>query len=386
MDHVAAKPPLKEVVDAVSHYMGGVLYGNPQSLHRFGAEPARAMEEAREAVATLIGASAEEIFFTSSGSESNNMAIKGLVLGNQKKGKHIVVSAIEHQSVLHSCKYLEKWGFQVTQVPVDPNGIVTSDALQNALREDTILVSIMHANNEVGTVQNLKGLSKVVKQSKAVFHTDAVGSVGMIPAIVDELGVDALSVSAQNFYGPKGAAALYVRKGTRIVPFIDGGIQEGGRRAGTENVPAIVGMGVAARIASSKMREWTAQLTPLRDMLIKGLLETDHVRLTGHPTQRLPGTASVLVQYIEGESMLLMMSQQGIAAASGSACTSKALKASHVLLAMGIPHEFAHGSLLFSLGMINTREDVEYVLEVLPPIVSNLREMSPLYRDMLQKR
>ena len=385
MDHVAAKPPLREVVDAVFRNMG-IVYGNPQSLHRFGAEPARVLDEAREKVASLVGASPQEIFFTSSGSESNNMAIKGLAQGNQKKGRHIVVSAIEHQSVLHSCKYLEKLGFQVTQVPVDPNGIVWPDALQNALREDTVLVSIMHANNEVGTVQDLKGLSKVVKQSKAVFHTDAVGSVGMIPAIVDELGVDSLSISAQNFYGPRGAAALYVRKGTRIVPFIDGGIQEGGRRAGTENVPAIVGMGVAARIASSKMERWAAQLTPLRDMLIKGLLEMEHVRLTGHPTQRLPGTASVLVQYIEGESMLLMMSQQGIAVASGSACTSRALKASHVLLAMGIPHEFAHGSLLFSLGMDNTREDVEYVLEVLPPIVSKLREMSPLYRDTLQKR
>ena len=385
MDHVAAKPPLKEVVDAVSRHTGGV-YGNPQSLHRFGAEPARALEQARKEVASLVGASPQEIFFTASGSESNNMAIKGLALGNQKKGKHIVVSAIEHLSILHSCKYLEKLGFQVTQVPVDPNGIVSPDGLQNALREDTILVSIMHANNEVGTVQNLEGLSKVVKQSKAVFHTDAVGSAGMIPATVDELGVDALSMSAQNFYGPKGAAALYVRKGTRIVPFIDGGIQEGGRRAGTENIPAIAGMGVAAQIASSKMEEWAAQLTPLRDMLIKGLLEMEHVRLTGHPTQRLPGTASVLIQYIEGESMLLMMSQEGVAAASGSACTSKALKASHVLLAMEIPHEIAHGSLLFSLGMDNTREDVEYVLEVLPPIVSKLREMSPLYRDTLQKR
>jgi cysteine desulfurase len=385
MDHVAAKPLLPEVVDAMAPYFGEV-YGNPQSLHGFGMEPASALEEARGKVASLIGASAEEIVFTSSGSESNNMAIKGLAFANQKKGKHIVVSAIEHQSVLHSCAYLEKIGFEVTQVPVDSNGVVSVDALNQVMRKDTVLVSIMHANNEVGTIQNIKALSDIARKAGVAFHTDAVATAGMIPAMVGELGLDALSMSAQNFYGPKGIAALYVRKGTRIVPFIDGGIQEGGRRAGTENLPAIVGMGVAAEIALSKMDERSAHLTPMRDSLTRGLLKMEYVRASGHPTQRLPGTASILVQYIEGESMLLMMDQQGVAAASGSACTSKALKASHVLLAMGIPHEIAHGSLLFSMGYLNTMEDVEYVMEILPPIVERLRNMSPLYKDMQHKK
>lgn len=384
MDNAAARSVLPEVLEAMSPYYRE-FYGNPQSLHRFGAEPAEALARARKEVAALIGASPEEIFFTSSGSESNNMAIKGLALANQDRGRHIVVSAIEHHSVLHSCKHLEKFGFDVTQVPVDSEGIVSPEALRNVLKDDTILVSVMHGNNEVGTVQKLSELSRLARQSRAVFHTDGVATVGMIPAMVDELGVDALSMAAQNFYGPKGAAALYLRKGTRIVPFMDGGVQEGGRRAGTENVPAIVGMGLAAQIASTRMGEWAARLAPLRDMLINGLIKMEHVRLTGHPTQRLPGTASVCIRYIEGESMLLMMSQQGIAASSGSACTSKALKASHVLLAMGIPHEIAHGSLVFSLGVSNTEEDVEYVLDVLPPIVQRLREMSPLYRETLQK-
>lgn len=384
MDNAAAKPVLPEAVQAMSPYFEE-FYGNPQSLHRFGEGPAQALNHAREEVAKLIGSSPDEIFFTSSGSESNNMAIKGLALANQSRGKHVAVSAIEHQSVLHSCKHLEKSGFKVTQVPVDSEGVVSPEALQKALRDDTVLVSVMHGNNEVGTIQNLSELSTVVRQTKALFHTDAVATAGMVPAMVDELGVDALSLAAQNFYGPKGAAALYLRKGTRIIPFMDGGIQEDGRRAGTENVAAIVGMGAAAQMASGRMEEWAAQLIPLRDMLVEGLLNMEHVRPTGHPKQRLPATASVCVEYIEGESMLLMMSQQGIAASSGSACTSKALKASHVLLAMGIPHEVAHGSLLFSLSINNTRDDVEYVLQVLPPIVQRLREISPLYREALQK-
>lgn len=384
MDNVAAKPVLPEAVEAMSPFFAG-SFGNPQSLHRYGEKPALSLEEARKKVASLIGAEPDEIYFTSSGSESNNMAVKGLALGNQTRGKHIVVSAIEHQSVLHSCKYLERLGFETTEIPVDSDGMIKVEDLKNAIRGDTVLVSIMHANNEVGTIQRLSELSQVVRGTNAVFHTDAVASAGMIKTDVEELGVAALSLAGQTFYGPKGAAALYIRKGTRIVPFVDGGVQEGGRRAGTENLPAIVGMGVAAQFASQHMDQWAAELTTLRDRLIDGLLRIEHVRLTGHPAERLPGTASVCIQYIEGESMLLMLSQQGIAASSGSACTSRALKASHILLAMGIPHEVAHGSLLFSLGKDNSEEDVEYVLEVLPPIIEKLRKMSPLYRTALER-
>ncbi len=380
MDNVAAKPLLDEVVDGMSPYVTRT-YGNPQSLHLFGEGPAQALEEAREKVARLVGCSAQEVYFTASGSESNNMAIKGLALANEKRGKHIAVSAIEHQSVLHSCKFLERLGFETSEIPVDSDGLVAPEALKKTLREDTVLVSVMHANNEVGTTQNLAELSRVVKETKAIFHTDAVATAGAIRTNVHKLGVDALSVSAQNFYGPKGAAALYLKQGTRIIPFVDGGIQEGGRRAGHENLPAIVGMGIAAEIAGARMEQWAEHMRPLRDGLISGLLKMDHVRLTGHPERRLPGTASVCIEYIEGESMLLMMSQQGVAASSGSACTSRALKASHVLLAMGIPHEVAHGSLLFSLGKDSAAADVDYVLEILPPIVEKLRQMSPLYRD-----
>lgn len=384
MDNVAARPVLPEAVEAMSRYFSED-FGNPQSLHLYGEKPALALREARERVASLVGARTEEIYLTSSGSESNNMAIKGLALANQAKGRHIVVSAIEHQSVLHSCKYLEKLGFETSEVPVDPTGLIHPEDLEKALRKDTVVVSLMSANNEVGTVQDLKELSRVARTTGAVLHTDAVATVGAVRTSVEELGVDALSLAAQTFYGPKGAAALYVKKGTRIVPFMDGGIQEEGRRAGTENVPAIVGMGAAARVASEHMEEWSAKMAPLRDRLIEGLLKMDHVRLTGHQTQRLPGTVSVCIEYIEGESMLLMMSQQGVAASSGSACTSRALKASHVLLAMGIPHEVAHGSLLFTLGKDSVEKDVYHVLDVLPPVVEKLRAMSPLYRKTLEK-
>jgi cysteine desulfurase len=384
MDNVAARPVLAEALEAMSEYFGED-YGNPQSLHRFGEKPALALQEARTRVASLIGASPDEIYFTSSASESNNMAVKGLALANQARGRHILVSAIEHQSVLHSCKSLEKMGFDISEIKVDSTALVHPEDLKEALREDTIFVSIMTANNEVGTVQNLRELSSLVREVGAVFHTDAVATAGVMRTDVGELGVDALSLAAQSFYGPKGAAALYVRKGARIVPFIDGGIQEEGRRAGTENVPAIVGMGAAALVASEHMEDWSLKMIPLRDRLIAGFLEMEHVMLTGHPSQRLPGTASVCIEYIEGESMLLMMSEQGVAASSGSACTSRALKASHVLLAMGIPHEVAHGSLLFTLGKDSTEEDVDYVLDVLPPIVEKLRAISPLYRKTLEK-
>jgi cysteine desulfurase len=379
LDYAATTPLLPEVLESMLPYLKEA-YGNPQSLHGWGDEAREAIEEARGRMADLINAQPEEIIFTSSGTESNNFAIKGLAQAQQSKGKHIVVSAIEHFSVLHSSRTLQKQGFEVTEVPVDRHGVVDPDEVARNIRKDTILVSIMHANGEVGTIEPIAEIAKVVKETGALFHTDAVAAVGTIPVDVRELGVDALSLASNQFYGPKGAGALWLKKGTRIIPYLDGGVQEGGRRAGTEDVPAIVGMGKAAELAKRDMESRMKHLSALRDMLIGKLpSRIEHVILTGHPTQRLPGNASFCIEFIEGESMLMLMNLQGVAAASGSACTSKALKASHVLTAMGIPHEIVHGSLLFSFGLGNTAEDVDYVLEVLPPIVDRLRQMSPLY-------
>jgi cysteine desulfurase len=338
------------------------------------------MEKARSQVAQLIGADAEEIIFTASGTESNNFAVKGLALAQQSKGKHVVVSAIEHLSVLHSARTLEKWGFELSLVPVDKYGVVAPEDVRRRIREDTVLVSIMHANNEVGTIEPIKEIAKVTKEKGVVFHTDAVATAGTIPVDVKELGVDALSLAGNQFYGPKGVGALWVRKGVRIVPFLDGGVQEGGRRAGTENVPAIVGLGKAAELASIHMKTRVKHLVNLRNRLLTELPnKVDHVVVTGHPQNRLPGHASFCVEFIEGEAMLMLLNRQGVAVTSGSACTSRALKASHVFIAMGLSHALAQGSLLFSFGLDNTSEDVDYVLEVLPPIVDRLRRISPLY-------
>jgi cysteine desulfurase len=301
---------------------------------------------------------------------------------NEKKGKHLVVSAVEHLSVLNAAQTMEKLGFEVTRVRVDKYGMVDPADVERALRDDTTLVSIMHANSEVGTVQPIAEIAKLVKdKSKAYFHTDAVATAGNLPIDVKELQVDLLSLAGNQFYGPKGAAALYIKRATRIMPLIDGGIQEAGRRAGTENVPAIVGLGVAAELAARDMEERRAHLVPLRDRLIERVTsEIDHVYLTGHPTERLPGHVSVLVEFIEGEAMLLLLNMQGIAASSGSTCTSRALKASHVLTAMGVDPSLANGSLLLTLGTGNSVEDVDYFVEVFPPIVERLRQMSPLYK------
>ena len=384
MDNVAGTRMLPEVVDAMSPYLRE-LYGNPQSMHSWGDKAREAVEGARGKVADLIGAHPDEIIFTSSGTEANNLAIKGLARGHEAKGRHIVISAIEHYSVLHSAKTLEKGGFELTLVPVDRHGLVDPRKLATSIRKDTVLVSIMHANSEVGTIQPIDELSRIVKEAGALLHTDAVSTAGTVPVHVSELGVDALSLAANQFYGPKGVGALWVKKGVRIIPLLEGGIQEAGRRAGTENVPAIVGMGRAAQLASTDMESRIAHLSPLRDRLIEGLLSRiDHSILTGHPTQRLPGSASFCMDFIEGEAMLMLLDHQGIAASSGSACTSKALKSSHVLEAMGIPTETAQGSLLFTLGVENTTHDVDLVLEVLPPIVDRLRQMSPLYDKYLK--
>ena len=380
-DHAATTPIHPKVVEAMLPYLKE-QFGNPLSLHSFGEDPREALEEARAKVADLIGARPNEVYFTSSGSEANNMAVKGIALMNRQKGQHTVVSAIEHQSVLNATQTLEKLGFEVTQVPVDQHGLVDADDVVAAIRDDTTFVSVMHANNEIGTIEPVAEIARAVKAKGKgiVFHTDAVATVGTLPVDVKELGVDLLSLAGNQFYGPKGAGALFIKRGFRIMPLIDGGIQERGRRAGTENVPAIVGLGVAAELAQESLAEWAEKLIPLRNRLIERLTsEMDRVYLTGHPTKRLPGHVSVCIEFIEGESMLLMLNMQGIAASSGSTCTSRALKASHVLMAIDLEAALAQGSLVFTLGESNTIEDVDYVAEVLPPIVERLRQMSPLY-------
>jgi cysteine desulfurase len=384
-DHVATTPIHPKVVEAMLPYLQE-HFGNPLSLHSFGENPREAVEEARAKVADLIGAKPNEIYFTASGSEANNMAVKGIALMNRPRekngGQHVVVSAIEHQSVLNATLTLEKLGFEVTRVPVDQHGLLNPDEVVAAIRDDTTLVSVMHANNEIGTVEPIAEIARAVKgKAKGIaFHTDAVATVGTIPVDVKELGVDLLSLAGSQFYGPKGAGALFIKRGTRLMPLIDGGIQERGRRAGTENVPAIAGLGVAAELAKESLAERAERLISLRNRFIEHLTsEIDRVYLTGHPTTRLPGHVSVVVEFIEGESMLLMLNMQGVAATSGSTCTSRALKASHVLMAIGVETALAQGSLVFTLGESNTIEDVDYVAEVLPPIIERLRQMSPLY-------
>jgi len=379
LDHVATTPLLPEVREAMLPYLGE-LFGNPSCLHDWGDAAREALKKAREQVAQLLGASADEIIFTGSGTESNNFAVKGLALAQQDKGKHIIVSAIEHFSVLHSAKTLQKMGFELDEVPVDRFGVVDPREVQKRIRKDTVLVSIMHANGEVGTIEPIPEIARITREHEIPFHTDAVASAGTIPVNVKGLGVDALSLAGNQFYGPKGIGALYVRQGVRIMPLLDGGIQEGGRRAGTENVPAIVGLGKAAEMAKKAMASRVNHLSHLRDRLLGELPQKiDHVVITGHPKDRLPGSASFCVEFIEGESMLMLLNSQGVAVTSGSACTSRALKASHVLIAMGLSHEIAQGSVLFTFGIDNSEEDVDYVLEVMPPIVERLRQMSPLY-------
>jgi cysteine desulfurase len=384
LDNASTTPLLPEVRQAMMPFLDEI-FGNPSSLHDWGDAARQAVEVAQAQVAQLIGADAEEIIFTGSGTESNNFAIKGLALAQQAKGKHVVVSAIEHFSVLHSAKTLEKRGFELTLIPVDKYGVVDPEDIRKSLRKDTVLVSVMHANGEVGTIEPIEQIAKITRESNVVFHTDAVATAGTIPVNVRELGVDALSLAGNQFYGPKGVGALWVRKGLRIMPLLDGGVQEGGRRAGTENVPAIVGLGKAAELATTNIAARIERLTPFRDRLLAGLAsKIDHVVVTGHPQNRLPGNASFCVEFIEGESMLMLLNSKGVAVSSGSACTSRALKASHVLIAMGLPHELAQSSLLFSFGIDNTPEDIDYVLKMMPDIVDRLRQMSPLYAKFIK--
>ncbi len=384
LDHAAATPLLPEVRQAMLPFLEND-FGNPSSLHDWGDAAREGMEAAREQVAALIGAGPEEIIFTSCGSESNNFAIKGMALAQQSKGKHIVISAIEHFSVMNAARTLEKMGFELTLIPVDKYGLVDPAEVRKSLRKDTILVSIMHANGEVGTIEPVEEISEITREHNILFHTDAVATCGMIPVNVKDLGADALSLAGNQFGGPKGSAALWVKRGVRILPLLDGGIQEGGRRAGSENVPAIVGLGKACEQASVNMATRMKNLLKMRQRLMQSLpSQIKHIVITGHPEKRLPHLASFCVEFIEGESMLMMLNSQGIAVSSGSSCTSRALKASHVLIAMGLPHEIAQSSILFTFGIENSIEDADYVLEVMPPIVDRLRQMSPLYAKYIK--
>ncbi|MGD0854729.1 MAG: cysteine desulfurase family protein [Dehalococcoidia bacterium] len=386
LDNVAAMPLLPEVREAMLPFLGDI-FGNPQSLHSWGDGARDAVEEARGNVAELIGGSAEEIIFTSCGTESNNLALRGLARAKAEKGKHIVISSIEHFSVMNTARTLEKEGFEVTMVPVDGQGMVDPEEVGRSIRPDTVLVSIMLANGEVGTIQPISKIAEKLPKNGPVFHTDAVAAAGNIPVNVKELGVGALSLAGNQFNGPRGGAALWVKRGVRILPLMDGGIQEGGRRPGTEDVPAIVGLGKAAELSKKDLPVKVQRFSRLRDQLIEGVLsEIEHSILTGHPVQRLPGYASFCLQFIEGEGILMLLDSKGIAAASGSACTSRALKASHVLLAMGISHELSQGSTLFTLGLDTTEDDINYVLEALPQVVDRLRQMSPLYSKFMKEQ
>ncbi len=379
-DHIAGTPPYPAVVEAMLPYLKE-HYGNPSSLHQAGKAAKQALEQARTQVAGLVGANAEEIYFTASGSEANNLALKGVAQARQKKGRHIISSKIEHYSVLHPLKSLSRQGFEISYVPVDEQGIVDPQAVQQAIRPDTILVSIMLANNEVGSIQPLAQIGKITRDKEIYLHTDAVAAAGRIPLKVEELGVDLLSLASDQFHGPQGVGALYARQGTRFLPHIEGGTQEGGKRAGSYNVAGIVGMGCAARLIGRDMPDISRSLTNLHQKLINGLeSKIGDIVITGHKSQRIPGHVSLCVKYIEGESMLLFLDMQGFAVASGSACTSLALKRSQVLEAIGIDAATANGSMVISLGKDNTEAQVDRFLEILPPIVERLRRMSPLYK------
>ena len=387
-DHIATTPIAQEVLEAMMPYFKEV-FGNPTSLHSFGQEARKAVERAREQVAKLINANVpEEIIFTSGAIEANNLAIKGIAKAYQRRGKHIVTTEIEHHSILHPCKTLEREGWEVTYLKPDKYGLIDPEQVREAVREDTVLVSIGHSNREIGTIQNIKELVKAAKEKnpKVIFHTDAAPTLGHYPVDVQDWGVDAASFTAHLMYGPKGVGALWTRKGVKVKPLIEGGTQERGVRAGTENVPGIVGFGAAAELAMKELEDRMKRLSYYRDKLRKGLEEKlDYIEFTGHPTQRLPHHLSIIVHFIEGEAMLLRLDLMGIETASGSACVSLALKQSHVLSAIGVPKEVSNGSVVFSFGRENTEEDVDYILEEFPKIVNWLREVSPFNPENWEK-
>lgn len=381
IDHSATTPVDPMVFEAMKPYYTDI-FGNSSSVHSQGQKAHRALEESREKLAALIGAKTNEVIFTSGGTEADNQAIITYMQNNRAKGNHIITSAIEHHAVLHTCEFLAKQGFELTVLPVNSYGEVEPDTLRGAIRPGaTALVSVMHANNEIGTIEPIKELAAIVHEAGAIFHTDAVQTVGKIPVNVGELGVDLLSASAHKLYGPKGVGCLYAKKGVRIGSFMHGGGHERNLRAGTVNVPGVVGFAKAAELAQQRLCSQEAPLADLAKRLTDGIFAAiPNTRLTGHPERRLPGSVSVCFDYVEGESILLMLDNYGIMASSGSACTSGSLDPSHVLLAIGLPHETAHGSLRLTMGKDNTQEDVDYILEVLPPIIKNLRAMSPLGR------
>ncbi|MBA4423921.1 MAG: cysteine desulfurase NifS [Syntrophus sp. (in: bacteria)] len=377
MDYAATTPTDKRVIEAMLPYFGE-MYGNPSSLHAFGQEAKAAVEEAREKIASHLGAEPAEIVFTSGGTESDNFAIKGAAYANRMKGDQIITSAVEHPAVLETCRFLEKEGFRVTTLPVDGEGLVDPDAVADAITDKTILISIMHANNEIGTIQPIAEIGKLARERGVCFHTDAVQSFGQLPFTVDELHVDLLSATAHKLYGPKGAGLLYIRKGTRISPFMHGGEQENGRRSSTLNVPGIVGFGKAAELAGASLVEEAARLTAMRDRFIRGLFDRlDGIRLNGHPTRRLPNNINLSAEHVEGEGMILSLDMLGIACSTGSACSSSSVETSHVLTAIGLSHEYSHGSLRFSLGRYTKENDIDTVLETLPQVVGRLRSLSP---------
>ena len=385
LDNAATTKTAPEVVDAMLPYFTE-YYGNASTIYDLGNHSKNAMNEARDIIADALGAKGEEIYFTAGGSESDNWALKATAEAYKSKGNHIITSKIEHHAILHTCEWLEKQGFEVTYVDVDENGVIKLDELKKAIRPTTILISVMFANNEIGTIQPIKEIGSIAKEHGILFHTDAVQAFGQVPINVDECHSDMLSASGHKLNGPKGIGFLYIRKGVKIRSFVHGGAQERKRRAGTENIPGIVGLGVATKRAIATMQERTAKEIELRDYMIDRILkEIPYTRLNGHRTNRLPNNANFSFQFIEGESMLIMLDMDGICGSSGSACTSGSLDPSHVLLAIGLPHEIAHGSLRLTLSEEITKEDIDFVIEKLTKIIERLRSMSPLYEDFVKK-
>lgn len=377
LDYAATTPVDPRAIEAMKPYFSKV-FGNASSLYRFGQEAKRALEESRYKIAEVINAKDSEIIFTSSGTESDNLAIKGIAFANKDKGKHIIASTIEHDAVLEPSQWLEKQGFEITYLPVDKYGIVDIQKLENSIRKDTILVSIMHANNEIGTVESMEEIGKICRKHDVHFHTDAVQTFGKIPIDVNKMNVDLLSASSHKIYGPKGVGMLFVREGVKIEPLLHGGGHESGLRSSTENVAGIVGFATAAEIAKKEMKKESARQIKLRDYLIRNVLKIDKSHLNGHPVKRLPNNTNFWFDFIEGESLVTHLDFYGIAASTGSACSSKSLEPSHVLIAIGLKHEQAHGSLRLTLGKYTTKADIDYVLDILPKVVNTLREISPL--------
>lgn len=386
LDNAATTRTAQEVVDAMIPYFTE-NYGNPSSIYEIAGRSKEAVAKARESIAKVLNAKTEEIYFTAGGSEADNWALKAAFDAYSKKGKHVITTKIEHHAILHTCDYLKEKGAEITYLDVDENGIVKLEELEKAIRPDTILISVMYANNEIGSIQPIKEIGMIAKEHDILFHTDAVQAFGQVPIDVEECHIDMLSSSAHKINGPKGIGFLYIKKGVKIRSFVHGGAQERKRRAGTENVPGIVGYGVAAKLAAATMEERTKKERELRDYLIGRILkEIPYCRLNGDPVKRLPNNVNISFQFIEGESLLIMLDMEGIAASSGSACTSGSLDPSHVLLAIGLPHEIAHGSLRLTLSDETTKEDIDFTVETIKKIVERLRSMSPLYEDFLKKQ